>query len=92
MYIEDDKKHDHLRSLENAAEKLKFFKADLLDQGSMLAAIKGCEGVFHVASPVPPSPVPDPEARFVNSVCLTNIYFMKGRGGWISLETGNRIT
>jgi len=39
-------------------DNLKFFKADLLDQGSYLESMKGCSVVFHIASPfvmtVPP--------------------------------------
>ncbi|KAK6138962.1 hypothetical protein DH2020_027294 [Rehmannia glutinosa] len=46
-------KNAHLKNLENASEKLKVFKADLLDFDSILTAVKGCDGVFHVASPVP---------------------------------------
>ncbi|KAI7747870.1 hypothetical protein M8C21_027442 [Ambrosia artemisiifolia] len=56
-----DEKYGHLKKLEKASEKLKLFKADLLDYGSLCAAIDGCDGVFHTASPVPPSSVPDPE-------------------------------
>ncbi|KAK4486774.1 hypothetical protein RD792_006644 [Penstemon davidsonii] len=52
-----DDKNAHLKNLENAPEKLKLFKADLLDFDSILAAVKGCDGVFHVACPVPPSSV-----------------------------------
>ncbi|KAK6939176.1 3-beta hydroxysteroid dehydrogenase/isomerase [Dillenia turbinata] len=33
------------------------FKADLLDYDSLFAAIKGCDGVFNVAIPVPPTHV-----------------------------------
>ncbi|KAK4382287.1 Cinnamoyl-CoA reductase 1 [Sesamum angolense] len=47
-----DAKNAHLMNLENAAEKLKLFKADLMDFDSIRAAVKGCDGVFHVASPV----------------------------------------
>ncbi|GFQ03705.1 cinnamoyl-coa reductase 1 [Phtheirospermum japonicum] len=48
-----DEKYVHLKSLENASKKLKLFKADLLDFDSILAAVKGCDGIFHVASSVP---------------------------------------
>nr|CAD1831299.1 unnamed protein product [Ananas comosus var. bracteatus] len=57
----DESKNAHLKKLENASEKLQLFKADLLDYNSVASAIAGCEGVFHVASPVPPSKVPNPE-------------------------------
>ncbi|KAJ9553919.1 hypothetical protein OSB04_017964 [Centaurea solstitialis] len=52
-----DEKNAHLKSLEKASENLKLFKADLLDYESLRAAIVGCNGVFHTASPVPPSSV-----------------------------------
>ncbi|PWA37387.1 NAD(P)-binding Rossmann-fold superfamily protein [Artemisia annua] len=48
-----DGKYAHLKSLEKASENLKLFKADLLDYESLRAAIEGCDGVFHTASPVP---------------------------------------
>lgn len=60
-----DAKYAHLGKLENAAEKLKIFKADLLDFDTILAAVKGCDGVFHVASPVPQAAVPNPEVELV---------------------------
>ncbi|OMO53115.1 NAD-dependent epimerase/dehydratase [Corchorus capsularis] len=41
-----------LTNLPGAAEKLKIFKADLSDPDSFDAAIEGCKGVFHVATPV----------------------------------------
>lgn len=52
-------------NLDKAAENLKLFKAELLDYDSLAAAIKGCNGVFHLASPVPSSSVPNPEV-FMN--------------------------
>lgn len=47
---EDDQKNKHLTSLKNA-EKLTLFKADLLVDGTYEEAMKGCEVVFHTASP-----------------------------------------
>ncbi|XP_052160383.1 cinnamoyl-CoA reductase 1-like isoform X3 [Oryza glaberrima] len=47
-------------SLDGAAERLRLFKADLLDYGSVAAAIAGCDDVFHVACPVLLS-APNPE-------------------------------
>ncbi|WRX10663.1 NAD-dependent epimerase/dehydratase - like 5 [Theobroma cacao] len=41
-----------LTSLPGAAEKLKIFSADLNDPDSFDAAIEGCKGVLHVATPV----------------------------------------
>ncbi|KAL6572188.1 hypothetical protein OROMI_013146 [Orobanche minor] len=45
----DDTNAD-LKNLQNAAEKLELFKSNLLDFDSILAAVKGCNGVFHVAN------------------------------------------
>nr|XP_025882090.1 cinnamoyl-CoA reductase 1 isoform X3 [Oryza sativa Japonica Group] len=55
-----DAKNAHLMSLDGAAERLRLFKADLLDYGSVAAAIAGCDDVFHVACPVLLS-APNPE-------------------------------
>ncbi|XP_059664795.1 cinnamoyl-CoA reductase 1-like isoform X2 [Cornus florida] len=54
-------RYAHLKKLEKAPENLKFFMADLLDYNSLSVAFIGCSGVFHVASPVPDSSVPNPE-------------------------------
>lgn len=62
VLVAGDDKNAHLKNLEHAGEKLKLFKADLLDFDSILAAVKGCDGVFHVASPVPSASVSNPEA------------------------------
>nr|QFQ61501.1 dihydroflavonol 4-reductase [Dryopteris erythrosora] len=42
----------HLQNLPHASERLELVKADLLNEGSFDTAVEGCEGVFHVASPV----------------------------------------
>jgi len=42
----------HLLDIPGAAERLKLFRAELLEDGSFDAAIDRCDGVFHVASPV----------------------------------------
>lgn len=52
----DDAKNSHLRELEGAKERLILCKADLLDYESLREAIKGCQGVFHTASPVTDDP------------------------------------
>lgn len=41
--------------------RLRLFKADVLDRASVAAAVAGCAGVFHVASPVPASKPHNPE-------------------------------
>jgi len=58
-----DPKNAHLRRLEGAPESLLLFKADVLDRDALAAAVAGCEGVFHVASPVPADKVVDPESE-----------------------------
>ncbi|TVU10048.1 hypothetical protein EJB05_43553 [Eragrostis curvula] len=57
-----DRKTAHLKRLEHASENLKLFRADLLDYDAMAAAVAGCQGVFHVATPVPSGNLTDPEA------------------------------
>ncbi|XP_048129598.1 cinnamoyl-CoA reductase 1-like [Rhodamnia argentea] len=60
-----DAKNAHLKELDKASEKLRLFKADLLDYDSLRSAIEGCCGVLHVASPVPPSSVSNPEVQLL---------------------------
>lgn len=56
----NDKKLAHLWNLEGAKERLRLVKAELTQEGSFDDAIKGCEGVFHMASPVLGQPT-DPQ-------------------------------
>lgn len=60
-----DGKNAHLKVLEGAEERLQLVKADLLDYDSVASAVAGCEGVFHVASPVPSSRSNNPEAEVI---------------------------
>ncbi|XP_022139393.1 cinnamoyl-CoA reductase 1 isoform X2 [Momordica charantia] len=60
-----DAKYAHLRKLEKGTENLELFKADLLDYESLRSAIAGCEGVFHVASPVPSTTSSNPETEVI---------------------------
>lgn len=46
------KKVKHLLDLPKAETHLTLWKADLADEGSFDEAIKGCTGVFHVATPM----------------------------------------
>jgi nucleoside-diphosphate-sugar epimerase len=61
----DPKKTDHLRKLDGAKERLHLFKANLLEEGSFDAAVEGCEGVFHTASPFYHK-VTDPQAELID--------------------------
>ncbi|KAJ3707884.1 hypothetical protein LUZ61_011589 [Rhynchospora tenuis] len=64
-------KYAHLKRLDNATQNLILFKADLLDYVSIASAVAGCEGVFHVASPVPSFVVPNPEVLLEPAVTGT---------------------
>nr|AOV62763.1 dihydroflavonol reductase 1 [Morus alba] len=46
------KKVKHLLELPKAKSNLTLWKADLAEEGSFNEAIKGCNGVFHVATPM----------------------------------------
>ncbi|XP_017979903.1 PREDICTED: cinnamoyl-CoA reductase 2-like [Theobroma cacao] len=50
-----DDKNAHLKELDKASENLQLFQTDLLNSDGLCAAIAGCTGVFHVASPAPPA-------------------------------------
>jgi hypothetical protein len=64
-----------LKELDKAPENLRLFKADVLDYDTLTPAVEGCEGVFHLATPVPEDEIVDPEA----SPCLldTNAYHQR---------------
>ncbi|GLJ18255.1 hypothetical protein SUGI_0322870 [Cryptomeria japonica] len=47
-----DKKYNHLKELEGEEERLELVKGDILDPDSLIQAIKGCKGVFHMACPI----------------------------------------
>ncbi|KAK2432392.1 cinnamoyl-CoA reductase [Trifolium repens] len=59
------KKYEHLLKLERASENLTLFEADILNYESVYKAIVGCSAVFHVASPVPSTVVPNPEVEVI---------------------------
>nr|ACJ84553.1 unknown [Medicago truncatula] len=59
------KKVKHLLELPGANSKLSLWKADLGEEGSFDEAIKGCTGVFHVATPMD-FESKDPEKEVIN--------------------------
>ncbi|KAK9735964.1 hypothetical protein RND81_04G241700 [Saponaria officinalis] len=63
--LNDPKKVEHLRSLDGAKERLQLLPANLLEEGSFDAAVEGCEGVFHTASPFYHD-VTDPQAELLD--------------------------
>ncbi|KAK8645353.1 hypothetical protein V6N13_119188 [Hibiscus sabdariffa] len=68
----DPRKTQHLLALEGAEERLKLFKADLLEEGSYDYAVEGCEGVFHTASPFYHD-VTDPQVLTLHSSSQTEL-------------------
>ncbi|KAB2095926.1 hypothetical protein ERO13_A01G073300v2 [Gossypium hirsutum] len=48
--VRNPEKALHLLQLWNGGDRLRLFKADLLEEGSFDEAVKGCNGVFHVAA------------------------------------------
>ncbi|MCB1175872.1 MAG: NAD(P)H-binding protein, partial [Leptospiraceae bacterium] len=49
---DNQEKLKYLNALvDTAPGKIKYFKADLLDEGSFAQAMQGCQVVFHTASP-----------------------------------------
>eukprot|EP00253_Pinus_taeda_P027024 PITA_27024 len=67
----------HLLDIPGAGERLKIFRADLLEEGSFDAAIDGCDGVFHVASPVNLNPN-DPERDIINPAISGTLNVLRG--------------
>ncbi|KAF5773224.1 putative cinnamyl-alcohol dehydrogenase [Helianthus annuus] len=62
--VDNPAKTEHLLKLDGAKERLHLFKADLLEEGSFDAAVNGCDGVFHTASPFLTA-VSDPQTELI---------------------------
>ncbi|KAH9547630.1 hypothetical protein CY35_11G043800 [Sphagnum magellanicum] len=63
--IRNPEKAKFLLQLPGASDRLKLFSADLLEPGSFDEAVAGCDGVFHVASPLILEAITDPQAQFI---------------------------
>lgn len=63
--LSDPTKAEHLKALEGAQERLQLFQADLTEEGSFDAAIDGCDGVFHTASPVVFREITNPQSQLI---------------------------
>lgn len=72
-----DEKYGQLNKLDKASDNLKLVKADLLDYNSLYSAIQGCSGVFHVASPVPSTTVPNPEVEVIEPAVKGTLNVLK---------------
>ncbi|CAL4984876.1 unnamed protein product [Urochloa decumbens] len=94
----DDPKNAFLMNLDGAADNLRLFRADVLDIDSLAAAFAGCEGVFHMASPVPGEKIADPEEEMMAPTvkgtvnvfdayesCWSNKEFCKENENWYGL-------
>ncbi|XP_074559639.1 cinnamoyl-CoA reductase CAD2-like [Curcuma longa] len=66
MRLGDESETAHLRSLPGASDRLRLFQIDLLDSDSILAAIRGVSGVFHLASPCFITRVQDPQRELLD--------------------------
>ncbi|XP_062172418.1 cinnamoyl-CoA reductase CAD2-like [Alnus glutinosa] len=64
--LKNESETKHLEALEGAETRLRLFQIDLLDYGSIVSAVNGCAGVFHVASPNILDQVPDPEKQLLD--------------------------
>lgn len=50
--------------MEGADSRLRLYQIELLDYDSILAAVDGCAGVFHLASPCIVDKVQDPQVVY----------------------------
>ncbi|PON40011.1 NAD(P)-binding domain containing protein [Parasponia andersonii] len=64
--LKDETETKHLQGLEGAETRLRLFQIDLLDYDSIAAAVSGCSGVFHLASPCTVDHVHDPEKELLD--------------------------
>nr|ACG25990.1 hypothetical protein [Zea mays] len=70
----------HLKELEKAPENLYLFKADEPDHDTLTAAVEGCEGIFHLATPaVPEDKIVDPEEDLMADVMNKNDRLVRHR-------------
>ncbi|OAY69035.1 Tetraketide alpha-pyrone reductase 1 [Ananas comosus] len=64
--LKDEGETKHLEALDGAASRLWLFEMDLLDPTSILAAVNGTAGVFHLASPLILDGLQDPEKELLD--------------------------
>ncbi|XP_059660423.1 cinnamoyl-CoA reductase 1-like [Cornus florida] len=64
--LKDEKETKHLEALEGAQSRLHLFQIDLLHYDSIVAAVAGANGVFHLASPNIIDQVHDPEKELLD--------------------------
>ncbi|KAL3653022.1 hypothetical protein CASFOL_002703 [Castilleja foliolosa] len=64
--LEDEKETKHLEAMEGAQSRLHLFQMDLLQYDSIVSAVTGAAGIFHVASPCTVDTVHDPERELLD--------------------------
>ncbi|KAL4299783.1 hypothetical protein AHAS_Ahas17G0135400 [Arachis hypogaea] len=64
--LNDDTETKHLEALEGASTRLRLFQIDLLQYETIVAAVRGCSGVFHLASPCIVDEVHDPQKELLD--------------------------
>ncbi|XP_010551176.1 PREDICTED: cinnamoyl-CoA reductase 1 [Tarenaya hassleriana] len=64
--LQDEKETKHLEALEGADTRLRLFQMDLLQYDTVSAAIGGCSGVFHLASPCIVDEVQNPQEQLLD--------------------------
>ncbi|CAO1939285.1 unnamed protein product [Urochloa humidicola] len=70
-------KNAHLKELDKAPENLHLFKADVLDYDTLTPAVEGCEGVFHLATPVPEDKIVDPDLQVLDPALKGTLNVLK---------------
>nr|AIA24415.1 cinnamoyl-CoA reductase 1 [Sinopodophyllum hexandrum] len=75
--LNDEKETKHLEALEGAETNLRLFQIDLLNYDSLLAAIHGSVGVFHVASPCIVDRVHDPQKQLLDPAIKGTVNVLK---------------
>lgn len=78
----DPQKYGHLlRLAEQYPGKLRFFEANLLDEGAFDSAMSGCEVVIHTASPFKIAGIKDPQKELVEPALtgVRNVFASVGR-------------
>eukprot|EP00262_Sarcandra_glabra_P006031 TRINITY_DN1805_c0_g2_i3.p1 TRINITY_DN1805_c0_g2~~TRINITY_DN1805_c0_g2_i3.p1 ORF type:complete len:333 (+),score=30.16 TRINITY_DN1805_c0_g2_i3:150-1148(+) len=63
--LKDERETKHLETLEGAEARLRIFQIDLLDYESIISAVRGAAGLFHLASPCIVDRVQDPERELL---------------------------
>nr|POE74230.1 tetraketide alpha-pyrone reductase 1 [Quercus suber] len=79
------KKTDHLLALDGAKERLKLFKANLLEEGSFDSVVDDCVGVFHTASPVFLA-ASDPQAELIDPAVKGTLNVLKSCSKFSSIK------